>query len=309
MKVWIVGRGKVGRALAMSLRHAEIETSLLSSRRKPPTLPAPDVILFTVTDASISSLATRWAPHVTKRTVVLHTSGARGPEELLACARAGAAIGTLHPLVSFASARTPPPLVGATFTFHGEPRAATKARALCRALGVHMLVRPIAGPAYHAAAAAVANGSAALVHLGVQIMTALGVPKRDAERALSALLATVAENVHAVGVPAALTGPVVRGDIDTVRAHLRALSRIDASLAHDYTSVSRVVLACAMQAGLAQGAGSELLALLTSESKLPRRHPRWPQRPDTKPTRASAAQTRRSRPTKAPHAAKTLRTK
>jgi predicted short-subunit dehydrogenase-like oxidoreductase (DUF2520 family) len=296
MKVWIVGRGKVGRALTLYLRHAAVDATLLPRRVRLPSGPIADVLLFAVPDASISALSSTWAPRVTKRTVVMHVSGARGPEDLLACARAGAAIGTLHPLVSFAHARTPPPIAGATFTFHGERRAATRARALCRALGVHMLVRPIAGPAYHAAAAVVANGSAALAHLGVRILMTLGVPKREAERALSGLLATVAENIRTVGVPAALTGPVARGDVDTVRAHLRSLSRIHGELTHDYALIGRVILACALEAGLEPSVARELIGVLTSGSKPPPQRPRLPPRRDTRPKPANGSKKRRSRP-------------
>jgi predicted short-subunit dehydrogenase-like oxidoreductase (DUF2520 family) len=296
MKVLVIGRGKVGRALASALQKADVDATLRPSRRAPTQLSgAAHVLLLAVSDASISAVATRWAKHVDKQTVVMHVSGARGPEELLACARAGAAIAALHPLVSFAAARQSPTLRGATFTFHGEKRAATKARALCRALGVHMLVHPIVGPAYHAAAAAVANGSAALANLGVQILIGLGVPKREAERALASLLISVGENVRAIGVPAALTGPIVRGDVDTVRAHLRSLARIAPKLTQDYLLVSRVILTCAEHAGIEPRTSQELRALFTSGSTPPPRNPRLPPLRGTKSSSSNASKTRRSR--------------
>jgi predicted short-subunit dehydrogenase-like oxidoreductase (DUF2520 family) len=73
---------------------------------------------------------------------------------------------------------------------------------------------------YHAAAALVANGSIAVVAGGVELLVRAGVPRRDARQLLGPLLGTVADNVTAFGVPEALTGPVRRGDLGTIRAHL-----------------------------------------------------------------------------------------
>src|SRR5690606_17478167 len=137
-------------------------------------------------DGRIHEVAERLAPHVDRRACVLHCAGARGVAELAPLARRGIAVGVFHPLISFASARTPPPLQGATFTSYGDRRATQRAKQLARLLGARcVVVAELAtdhAAAYHAAAALVANGAAALTDQGVQILVSLGYPRRAAER-------------------------------------------------------------------------------------------------------------------------------
>lgn len=246
MKVWVLGRGKLGSALAAGLHRAGISVELRSARR--PLLFAAArgrTFVLAVPDPAIRQVAQRLAEVVGKGDVVLHCAGARGPEELEACSARGAATAAMHPLVSFASRQRPAPLVGSSFVVAGAPRALRRARQLCRALGARCVPAPVLGPAYHAAAALLANGSAALAFEAVEILVALGMARREAERALQGLLASVAHNVGTSGVPAALTGPVARGDAATVRRHLRALRALDPARADAYRRVQPVIQRCA----------------------------------------------------------------
>lgn len=250
-RVLVFGRGKLGRALATRLSARGVQVSLRAGARARPEpraktrKPARTVYLLAVPDGSIATVAERIAPGLSPRDVVLHCAGSRDLSVLDAAARTGAATGVLHPLVSFASRRKPPALAGATFVAHGAPHALRAARWLCRELEAHCLVAPITGPAYHAAAALLANGSAALAYSAQRILVELGLTPRSAQRALAGLLATVADNVHALGVPAALTGPVSRGDRATVRSHVRALVRLSPELASHYRGTLPVIAACA----------------------------------------------------------------
>jgi predicted short-subunit dehydrogenase-like oxidoreductase (DUF2520 family) len=247
----VIGRGKLGRALATQLAQRGVEVSLRAGARAKaePSAKVPKstslVYVLAVPDAAIANVAARIAARLAARDVVLHCAGARDLSELEAAARVGAATCVLHPLVSFASRRKLPPLAGATFVAHGSPRALSAARWLCRKLEARCLVAPITGPAYHAAAALLANGSAALAYSAQRILVELGVTPRSAQQALAGLLATVAQNVRALGVPAALTGPLSRGDQATVRAHLRALARLSPELAGHYRHTLPIIAACA----------------------------------------------------------------
>jgi predicted short-subunit dehydrogenase-like oxidoreductase (DUF2520 family) len=259
MKVVVVGRGKVGRALARELEERGVTVELErgrsvathADRRKrvaaEQAASEHDTILYliAVPDAALADVAHGLAGRVKKRDVVLHCAGARGVEELKACADAGAATGVLHPLVSFASSRSFPRLAGATFVAQGSVRALRAGRWLCKQLAARCLTAPVIGPAYHAAAALLANGSAALAYSAQRVLVELGVPKRAAEHALAGLLSTVAANVAQVGVPTALTGPVARGDAASVRAHLRALAKLSPELALPYRQVQPIIQACA----------------------------------------------------------------
>jgi predicted short-subunit dehydrogenase-like oxidoreductase (DUF2520 family) len=76
---------------------------------------------------------------------------------------------------------------------------------------------------YHAAAGLVANGAAALAAVGVELLAAAGAPRVVAAAMLGPLLRSVSENVQALGLPEALTGPVRRGDVVSVQSHLATL--------------------------------------------------------------------------------------
>jgi len=246
VRVVILGRGKLGRALSRELQQRGVEVVSRDSRGAlSATSSSPALYVLAVSDGAISVVAERLAPRLGPRDVVLHCAGARGSAELDACSARGAATGVLHPMVSFASRRAPPVLAGTTLVAHGSPRALRAARWLGKQLAAQVLCAPVTGPAYHAAAALLANGSAALAYSATRILVALGISQREAERALSGLLASVASNVRAVGVPAALTGPVARGDKRTVAEHTRALTRLSPELAAHYRQCQPLIQACA----------------------------------------------------------------
>jgi predicted short-subunit dehydrogenase-like oxidoreductase (DUF2520 family) len=244
--------------------------------------------ILAVPDARIAEVAAGLA--VEPGDVVLHCAGARGPEELAGARAHGAHVAGFHPLVSFAG--KPQPFEGVTFVAHGDARATARARALARKLGARCLVRPVLGPAYHAAAALLANGSVALALAAQRILAAQGVPERDAERALSGLLASVARNLDQVGLPQALTGPVVRGDAATVAGHLAALGTLDPELAATYAAVQPVVLAAARAAGLPPAQARAIERALTSRGSRTGRGRGSPARPRTTATRAPARRPR-----------------
>jgi predicted short-subunit dehydrogenase-like oxidoreductase (DUF2520 family) len=95
-------------------------------------------------------------------------------------------------------------------------------------------------PLYHAAAVFASNYVAALLHEGVSIFQEAGASREEAERALTALARGTLENVEELGLDAALTGPLVRGDADTVELHLRSLDPAQAEL---YAELGRRTLA------------------------------------------------------------------
>ena len=132
----------------------------------------------------------------------------------------------MHPLVSVAARSFYPDLAGAHVLVAGDALAVRRARQVAGALG--MIARRLPRldlAAYHAAAALVANGAAALAAAGERLLVRGGTPPRLVPRMLGPLLRSVADNVAKLGLPAALTGPVRRGDAEAVRRHLESLKR------------------------------------------------------------------------------------
>ena len=251
MNVVVVGQGRVGRGLARRAEGgADSWRGVSGGRLGPRALGDADLVILAVPDTAIEPVSRRLAPLLRRGTCVLHCAGARSPEELSECRRAGAHVGAMHPLASFADPARPPVLDGTTFVVSGDRRAVAAARRVARSVGARVLNAPLHGPAYHALAALVAGGSVGFAHAVIPVLVELGIGRRDAERAAAGLIGTVAQNIARIGLPGALTGPVVRGDSDAVAAHRRALEAISPAAAVSYDAVAPLVLDCAISAGL-----------------------------------------------------------
>ncbi|MBW2464431.1 MAG: DUF2520 domain-containing protein [Deltaproteobacteria bacterium] len=254
MKVVLIGRGRVGSGLARELRRAGVPArNIRGSGSRPLSVGTADVVIVAVPDGAIGNVARRLAPRLRPDSVVLHCAGALGPGVLGPCAAAGAATGAMHPLVSFPAAGAVPSITGATFVIDGDPAAVRAACTITEAIGAWPLVAPLHGARYHAAAALVANGSAALAAVAVGLLERVGIEPRAAVRAVGALLRSVGDNVETVGVPGALTGPVARGDAATVLRHRKALADTpggDAGALAAYDATAPMIVAVARAAGL-----------------------------------------------------------
>ncbi len=259
----LVGRGRVGRGLLARARGAPGEWRLTSGHRPSRRLiGAARAVVLAVPDPVIAECAARIAPWLGRRACVLHCAGSRDAGELAACREAGAAVAAMHPLASFADPRRPPELGGAAFVTAGDAAAVRAARRIARAVGARVIEAPLHGPAYHALAALIAGGSVGFVHATLPVLVGLGLERREAERAAAALVRTVAGNIATIGLPAALTGPVIRGDTGTVAAHRAALRALSPEVARAYDAVAPLVLACAEEAGLDPELAGRLRALL-----------------------------------------------
>ncbi|NUO50815.1 MAG: DUF2520 domain-containing protein [Polyangiaceae bacterium] len=221
--VVVVGKGKVGSALARAGRSAGLRITTTAARKLPRSLPASDLVIVACADGAIESVARALAPKLRIATCVAHCSGSIDAEALGVLRADGHAVGAMHPLASFAHASAPPSLEGAALVVTGD----TKARRACVRFGKKIGMRPIEpgklhGPRYHAAAALLANGAAALADAATGLLVAAGIPPRLHGALLGPLLGSVAENVRKLGPAAALTGPIRRGDRVAVEKHLAA---------------------------------------------------------------------------------------
>lgn len=236
-----------------------LEVRAAGRRCKPSNVAAADAIVLAVSDDAIASVARTIAPNLKRGATVLHCAGARGTDELEACEAAGATVGVMHPLVSFPSRRSSPNLRGTTFTVNGSRRAVATSRRIARACGARVVVAQTGDAGYHAAAALVANGAVALAFVSVGVLEQLGFDKRAAERAIGGLLQSVGENVERLGVPGALTGPVARGEPESVANHRTALRRLSKDALCAYDALVPVIVRCARAAGLDHAHASKIL--------------------------------------------------
>jgi predicted short-subunit dehydrogenase-like oxidoreductase (DUF2520 family) len=220
LRVHIQGAGKVGRGLARLLRAQGAKVTLRAARDGlPPTPLAADVVVLAVRDRDLTPLATELAASglVPRRAVCVHVAGAQGPEALAPLRAVCAGVAQMHPMIAFATPDSSPTLARGQLHVDGDEAAVRAARQLGKLLG--MTPRTLPGMdkmLYHASAGLVANGAAALAALGAELLAVAGVPPELAPRMLGPLLRSVADNVEELGFPAALTGPVRRGDAATV---------------------------------------------------------------------------------------------
>jgi predicted short-subunit dehydrogenase-like oxidoreductase (DUF2520 family) len=132
----------------------------------------------------------------------------------------------MHPLLSFASGEQPPSFAGANAQVQGDRVAVRRVRTLAKKLGMMPRTFEQLDPVgYHASAVLVANGAATLAALAAELLVSSGVPAEEAPRMLGPLLRSVAENVEALGLPHALTGPIRRGDAEGVARQIATLKR------------------------------------------------------------------------------------
>jgi len=224
------------------------------------------LLLLAVPDREIAPLATTLAGCAEvewPERAVLHHAGALGLEPLDSLTHAGAAVGLLHPLQCLGLGRAAGELLrGSRARVEGRGCALTLARRAARDLGLVPLRFPRAlsaedRAAYHTAAALLSNDLVALLSVGAHLLESCGLGRREAIAALVPLArGTLAQTETTRGLGPALTGPVVRGDVDVVAAHLERLSRLLPDAAGIHRGLSRHLLRLAECSGLAADAAA-----------------------------------------------------
>ncbi|MBI3280674.1 MAG: DUF2520 domain-containing protein [Acidobacteria bacterium] len=216
--------------------------------------------LICVSDDAIAPVAEELAAAGVRAGIAVHSSGVHGAEPLGALARAGLSCGTLHPLQTIASPEQGiEALPRAFFAVAGEEAAAGWAEAMVRSLGGEPLRIPLeAKPLYHAAAVLASNYLIGLIDAAVILMERAGVEAAQARAALAPLVRASVDNALRMTPEAALTGPIRRGDLATVRSHLSVLAAASPAIAELYRAAGRHVIDLARRAGLSPEAAARV---------------------------------------------------
>jgi len=285
-RLFIVGPGRAGLSLGFALLQAGAVEGLTYCGRKqdPPPhplfiqglahyvfgmeLPGPGTtaVLLAVPDGALPEMALALAAQgeAPAGCAVFHLSGAHGTDPLEPLLARGYSLGTLHPLQSLADPVLGAELLrGAYFAVSGDPAAVLVARRLLSPLGASVFTVPVARrPLYHAAAVFASNFVAGLMGAAGRLMHQAGVPEDEALRAILPLARGSLGNLERLGTVRALTGPVSRGDVETVRVHLRTLEPRERSL---YASMGLEILQLAVDGGLDPVAAETLRELFERE--------------------------------------------
>jgi predicted short-subunit dehydrogenase-like oxidoreductase (DUF2520 family) len=214
----IVGAGRVGSALARACAAAGVEARLAGREDSAAAAAEAEMVLLCVPDRAIAQACEAFAGTAPK--FVGHTSGALGGEPLARGVAAGSATFGFHPLQTIPDRETG--VAGAACAVSGStPEALGHAESLALRLGMRPFeLRDDQRAAYHAAAAIASNFLVALEESAVELLERSGID--DARELLAPLVLRSAANWAERG-PDALTGPIARGDEETISRHLNAI--------------------------------------------------------------------------------------
>ncbi|WIG60570.1 MAG: hypothetical protein OJF49_003318 [Ktedonobacterales bacterium] len=299
-RVGVIGAGAVGSALARTLAAGGARMTAVAARDQAhaaalaAVLPgqviattavevvaAADLVLLAVADDAITPLAQTlpWRPDQ----AAVHLSGAKHTGALAAAQERGARIAALHPLMTFPRLPLDTPvaallarMAGCVWALDCDDAALREdLEAMVAALdGQVVRLRAENRIPYHISGVLMSNYVAALAGAAVQLWGAFGVERDEALRALLPLLRATVESLATSGLPAALTGPLARGDVGTVAAHLDWLrdaaetNAEGAALLDAYRALGLLALPLARAKGaLTPEAAAALEALLRAERR------------------------------------------
>jgi len=255
----VIGAGRAGTSFARTLAKSRIRTHVLSRRRHAKTkgisfVSGPidsvagfDLIVIATPDPVVEAVANELpATPRDRRATLVHLAGALDLESLEAARSKGFRTGSMHPLQSIATPDTPlagcPTGIAAT-----TPATKRDLVALAKRLGLVPLTPNDARAAYHAAACVSGNYAQVLVEAALRLFETAGLSRKQAITAVDRLAASGLRNAIALGPAQGLTGPIARGDADTVVAHLDAMT--DPDVRALYVAAGKIAVQLAAQRG------------------------------------------------------------
>ena len=242
----IIGCGKVGVTLAWHLAAMGLEPLGFASRRAASAHAAAeaagggrvcreareaakdaDLVFITTPDGAIGPMAERLAARKGFKSgaVVLHCSGVLPSTILAAVGDCRAHAGSLHPLQSFAAPVFPRnPFQGIVMAGEGEAAAMAVAREIAESLGAEFLpIRTEHKTLYHAGAVVASNYLVTLMAVAARLLAGSGIASGAVLKVLLPLVRGTLDNIAKQGIAEALTGPIARGDTETVALHCRKI--------------------------------------------------------------------------------------
>ena len=221
-------------------------------------------LIVAVADDALPEVAGTLAEAGMDAGMIIHTSGVWGPEVLSCLMEQGVSCASMHPLQTVANPKQGvEKLPGSTFAVAGKGKAALWAKTLVKLLdGQVLTIKPLAKPLYHAAAVVASNYIVALIDAALLMMAKAGVSERQGRKALEPLVLASVQNALRRGPVEALTGPIERGDGQTVAAHLTALKALPESVQGLYRALGQHTVQVSRRRGLSKAQATQLEELL-----------------------------------------------
>ncbi|MFI5315099.1 MAG: Rossmann-like and DUF2520 domain-containing protein [Myxococcota bacterium] len=241
--IGIIGAGRVGSALALALAEKGQRVAAISSRRDNTARALArridgaratsaaevaalcDLIFLALPDSSVAPVAAELPWRAGQ--AVVHTCGGLDLAALAPAAARDALTGGFHPLRAFAAADPGPnAFAGVTCGIAAGPALSAQLEELAGALGARVLrIDGVDRALYHAAAVFASGFAVALLLAARRAWALAGLPEAEARASLAPLLTGAAANAGAMPLERALSGPIARGDAETIARHLERLGR------------------------------------------------------------------------------------
>jgi len=265
-RVFIIGPGHVGRGLFRAFRasgvdvvgmHGKRPSGVATSTGNIPTDAArANIVIVCVRDPQLDEtieevIVAAHEGRISRDSVILHTSAIAEPAGLNTLTLAGFPGGTFHPLVPFSDPEISAELLRKGWIgIDGENAAKNASRRLAGHIGARVLeIPPGKKPAYHAAAVISSNFPVVLASVAGHLLHDIGIPDASAYQAVESLMSGALANMKQALPDDALTGPIVRGDAETVGKHLRALQGHGAA-SEVYRALSAAAVEIAQRRGV-----------------------------------------------------------
>ena len=229
-----------------------------------------DIVFLTVPDDAIAAVCESISWPATCS--VVHCSGALSLDVLEAATQAGAASGSLHPLQTFAAgAEHAGRLSDIAYALEASSNELHETlQELVEALGGRpQWIQSSDKPLYHASAAMASNYLVALLGDASKLWESFGVSRDSGLQSLLPLVRGTIDNLQGIGFPDALTGPIARGDVETVRIHLQALTASQPDIISSYATMGKRTVALGLEKGtLSEDAARAIRELLDAATDL-----------------------------------------
>jgi len=267
-KIGIVGAGKVGTAVGVLLGRAGYTIAFVHdidparaedagrtmggvTAVQDPIAPClnADIIFITTPDRLIGTVADDLAGRggIRNGHIVVHMSGSLTSDVLRSVRDHGAYAASLHPLQSFADfTQALKNIPGSVFCLEGDRQALPELRKMVTIFqGTELSIPRDQKALYHAGAVVASNYLVVLLWSAVMLLETIGMEKRTALTALLPLVEGTLSNCKALGVPAALTGPIARGDAATIADHIAIMKEKRPDLIEFYRVMGRLTVEAA----------------------------------------------------------------
>lgn len=281
----VIGAGRVGTALALALCRKGLELKYLADRSSARAREvskligqgratgdnrlaarSAGLIFICVPDDLIGKLVEEISVVELSGKFVFHTSGALSSDLLQPLARKGARVASFHPAQTFAEPVAKPGIFkGIYIGLEGQPEAVEIGKKLAARLGAQaLLLSPAEKPLYHLALSISSNFLVMLLFEVKKLLKKVGLEESAILEILTPLLNKTLQNVKNLGLEASLTGPVARGDLQTVKKHL-AITAGSPGLDKIYRAMALEALKLAEKRGLSLAKIKALKRLLVQK--------------------------------------------